>query len=69
MIKMTNVMTMTEVEALFPECVAKAEAIIDMVCEQYNCKWYQAVEDFGGMEMMEEAGVNPEVIAAICYEI
>ena len=66
---MTKVMTMTEVEVLFPECVAKAEAIIDMVCEQYNCKWYQAVEDFGAYELMEEAGVNPEVIAAICYEI
>ena len=66
---MTNVMTMTEVEALFPECVATAEAIIDMVCEQYNCKWYQAVEDFGAYELMEVAGVNSEVIAAICYEI
>jgi hypothetical protein len=67
--RVTNVMTMVEVENLFPACVAKAEAIIDMVCEQYNCKWYQAIEDFGAYELMEEAGVNPEVIAAICYEI
>ena len=66
---MTNVMTMTEVETMFPEYVAKAEAIIDRLCEQFNCAWYEAVEDYGGIEMMEAEGVNEEVIAAICYEI
>jgi hypothetical protein len=66
---MTNVMDMVTVEVMFPECVAKAEAIIEMVMTENNCAWYEAVEDFGAYELMEAAGVNPEVIAAICYEI
>jgi hypothetical protein len=67
--RVTNVMTMVEAENLFPACVAKAEAIIEMVMAENNCRWYEAVEDFGAYELMEAAGVNPEVIAAICYEI
>jgi hypothetical protein len=65
----SEVMSMVEVEKLFPEDLEKAYTIIDQLCEENDCAWYEAVEDFGGYELMEEAGIHDEVISAICYEI
>jgi hypothetical protein len=66
---MIQVMTMAQVEELFPQDVELAYAIIDRVCDEQQCMWYEAIEDFGAYELMEESGVREDVIAAICYEI
>ena len=66
---MTNVMSLTKLEVLFPVEVAKAMEILEMVANNNNVPWYTAFENLGAMEMMEAAGINPEIIAAIGYEV